>query len=289
VRLSWADVAGPLAAKILFRIGEHDGLTLRPARAVAHALRDIEGPGWETSSDRLFTGVRAVGERAEVLALLERACAALGEDAPAAPRPATLLGEHLRARFELAPPTDGDGWFTRGNAAVWMSGEPPDGFALPLPDGPRKPVAPARLRADGEPPRRGDFAVITGLAEWSPALGVTTAILQARLDAALPRYAPEAIATLVDGRLGHVLLACPCAPRAGSHVLARLQTALDAPPRPHELDDRRALAPEGLARLEHEAECALLGRAPDSVADYEAVDADAVARVLEALHSSAWV
>jgi hypothetical protein len=276
-------------AKVVFRIGEHDGLTLRPTRAVAQTLQGDEGPECVTSPGRLFTGLRAEGERDEVLALLERACAALGAEAEAGPRPATLLREYLRARFEPAPPTDGDGWFTRGNAAVWMSSEPPDGFALPLPDGPRKPVAAARLRPDGEPPRRGDFAVITGLAEWSPALRVTTAILQARLDAALPRLEPDAIATLVDGRLGHVLLACPCAPRAGSHVLARLRAALDALPRPYELDDRRALVPEGLAQLEHEAECALLGRAPDTPADYDAVDVEAVSGVLEALRSSAWV
>lgn len=30
-------------------------------------------------------------------------------------------------------------WFTRGNAVVWMTGEPPEGLELPLPDGPRQP------------------------------------------------------------------------------------------------------------------------------------------------------
>jgi predicted Zn-dependent peptidase len=30
-------------------------------------------------------------------------------------------------------------WFTRGNAVIWMTGEPPEGLQLPLPDGPRQP------------------------------------------------------------------------------------------------------------------------------------------------------
>lgn len=30
-------------------------------------------------------------------------------------------------------------WFTRGNAAIWMTGEPPEDLELPLPEGPRQP------------------------------------------------------------------------------------------------------------------------------------------------------
>jgi zinc protease len=33
-----------------------------------------------------------------------------------------------------------DGWFTRGNLAIWMTGEPPDSFGIDLVDGPRRPL-----------------------------------------------------------------------------------------------------------------------------------------------------
>ena len=33
-----------------------------------------------------------------------------------------------------------DEWFTRGNLAIWMTGEPPDSLGIELPDGPRRPL-----------------------------------------------------------------------------------------------------------------------------------------------------
>ena len=33
-----------------------------------------------------------------------------------------------------------DEWFTRGNLAIWMTGEPPDSFGIDLVDGPRRPL-----------------------------------------------------------------------------------------------------------------------------------------------------
>jgi predicted Zn-dependent peptidase len=33
-------------------------------------------------------------------------------------------------------------WFTRGNASIWMTGEPPEGLELALPEGPRQPPPP---------------------------------------------------------------------------------------------------------------------------------------------------
>jgi len=291
VHLAWAEAPGPLTVKLLFRVGTHDGLSPLAERRVRSTLwgRDVL---YETSPGRLFTSVRLTGEPDEVWASVDVTCAALAAPTPgleerarrslaACPRGSTFVGDLIEARFGPSPEISGDGWFTLGNVAVWMTAEPPADFALPLPDGARKPVEPVRPRP-GPLPRRDDFPAIDGVAGWSPAAHVAAAVLEARLAGLLRGFVPHVIVTRLDADLAHVFAGCPCPPGAAQHVRGQLEAALAAPPTPDELVDHPTAAPTGLDRLDHEARCALIGRAPD----HEAVDADAVEAVLAALRAS---
>ncbi|RKQ86584.1 hypothetical protein C8N24_4597 [Solirubrobacter pauli] len=289
MRVIWADEPGPFTAKLLFRVGAHDGLTLAPLRVVERAFWDVTRPAGESSAGRLFTSWQAEGDREEVLTHLELVAAVLAEmpyPTRGTERSPSFLDRLLHARFEAPAEIAGDGWFTRGNAAVWMSGEPPADFALPLPDGPRKPVAPIRPRA--VPLRvEGGFAAVSAVADWSPATRVAVELLRARLGRALPWPAlvAEGVATRLDIRLAHVFVGCHCPPRASRYVHERLQEVLAAPPTAPELADQREPAPRGLERLDHEARHALLGLPPRT----DAAGVDAVAAVLEAVRDTALV
>lgn len=289
MRIIWADEPGPFTAKLLFRVGAHDGLTLAPLRAVEHAFWDVTRPAGESSAGRLFTSWQAEGDRDEVLTHLELVAAVLAETPYASRgtgRSPSLLDRLLDARFEAPPEISGEGWFTRGNAAVWMSAEPPAGFALPLPDGPRKPVAPIRPRATPLPVH-GGLVAVSAVADWSPATRVTVELLRARLARALPypAFVAEGTATRLDTRLAHVLVGCQSPPRAAQHVRGRLDEVLAAPPTAAELAEHREPAPHGLERLDREARRALLGLPPET----DAVGLEAVAAVLEAVRATALV
>lgn len=284
MRVIWADEPGPFTAKLLFRVGAHDGLTLAPLRAVSHAFWDVTQPAGESSAGRLFTSWQAEGDREEVLTHLELVAAVLA-DTPYddAERDPSFLDQLIDARFEAPPAISGEGWFTRGNAAVWMSGEPPAGFALPLPDGPRKPVAPIRPRA-APLPVRGGFVAVSAVADWSPATRVTVELLRARLGRVLPwpAFVPEGTATRLDTRLAHVFVGCHSSARAARHVHERLREVLAAPPTAAEVAEHREPAPSGLERLDREARRVLL----DSPLEAGEVSVDAVAAVLEAMRTT---
>lgn len=286
MRVIWADEPGPFTAKLLFRVGAHDGLTLAPLRAVSHAFWDVIQPAGESSAGRLFTSWQAEGDREEVLTHLELVAAALTETLYAAhdePRSPSLLDNLIHARFEAAPAISGEGWFTRGNAAVWMSGEPPADFALPLSDGPRKPVAPIRPRA-APLPVRGRFVAVSAVADWSPATRVTVELLRARLGRVLPwpAFVPEGTATRLDTRLAHVFVGCHSPAPAAGYVHERLREVLAAPPTAAEVAEHREPVPSGLERLDREARRVLLDSPPEA----GEVSVDAVAAVLEAMRTT---
>ena len=74
--------------------------------------------------------------------------------------------------------------FTRGNAVLWMTGEPPDDLGLELPDGPRHPLPlpePLELELPGYVAEGSGGVALTGLGERSTALRVAMAVAGERL------------------------------------------------------------------------------------------------------------
>ncbi|MDA0182687.1 hypothetical protein OJ997_20415 [Solirubrobacter phytolaccae] len=169
----WAESAGPFAAALHFRVGTADEPL--PLAGVTHLIQHLvtgaaeqEHHAWVDATHCIFF---AEGERADVLDYLRRVGTALAapdlrdlEDerralyAEGLDREPTLRARMLIARYGLDGYGLGDdeeyglrwigeeevrAWwaahFTRGNAGLWMLGEPPSDLGFALPDGPRVP------------------------------------------------------------------------------------------------------------------------------------------------------
>ena len=164
----WADVPGPCQAGLLFRVGRADetlptaGITLLVQR-LAYA---------DGAVDSVITSFQAEVERPAVAGFFEKVCRSLSalplgglatekrvlsveyeREDPGLPERMMMMRfgavrhglsfyEPMGARW-LAPEDVADWarrWFTRGNAAVWMTCPPPPDLRLPLPDGGRAPA-----------------------------------------------------------------------------------------------------------------------------------------------------
>ena len=159
--------------------------------------------------------------------------------------------------------------FTRGNAGMWMTGEPPEDFVLELPDGPSRPAPVPVTRLAGLPGYVAEGwggAALSGVAPRSTALHARDR--GGRANASMTRlreehglaYAP--FVRLPDGRRGSTRTSCsgPTGATTSTALAARGAVALrDASsprtaPREDELDrQRRATARDR--------------RAPDTIAE----------------------
>lgn len=176
----WADVPGPLRAGLLFRVGEADerliehGVThlvehaaIRAAgrehslggtvgllethfdlwggeervvaglSALCGALSALPRDGLDVERRVLAAEAAATGGPAELLLLLER-CGARGAGV------AGLDVFGLRSLDDEGVLAWAARWFVRGNAALWLSGPPPSGLRLDLPDGGRAAIPEAQ-------------------------------------------------------------------------------------------------------------------------------------------------
>jgi zinc protease len=261
----WAPAPGPFTVSLQFRVGLADE-TL-PTRGITHVIEHLALFASATRSDEangFVDGDRCVlyarGERDEVLAWLRRCTEALadlpldrlaverrilrteaaGRDAPG------ILARLFDLRFGavgyglVSFPEFGLRWlgeqevaawarerFTRANAAMWMTGEPPDELGLALPDGERLPP-PAVEPLPGQegrwfqPGGSGGLAV-SGLGERSSALTAAMAIGYERLYAQLRRelglvYEPWAGYDILGPRHAHVMMGAECADEQASKV-----------------------------------------------------------------------
>ncbi len=219
----WAPGPGPFRAALMFRSGVADE-TL-PTRGITHLVEHLALFASMSRSDDANgfvdlerTVLYAAGDRDEVLEWLPRCSAALTNlplERLATERRilrteagsqggsilARLLDLHLGAvSYGLSQYRElGLRWlgeeqvaawararFNRGNAVLWMSGEPPDSLSLDLPDGERNPPAPVDLLEAAQKGRRfvaggsGGLA-IGGIAPRSTPLNAAMAIAYERL------------------------------------------------------------------------------------------------------------
>jgi zinc protease len=329
----WAAAPGPFTAALQFRAGVADetlhtrGIThlIEHLALFASASRWDEANGFVDAERCVFY---ARGERDEVLDWLRRCSVALASlpldrlaterrilRAEEAGREGVgILPRLLEMRFgatgyglanyrELGLRWLGEeevgAWarerFTRGNAALWMTGEPPATFGLALPDGDRLPPPavtpqPGRTGRLFQPGGSGGLGV-GGVGERSTALTVAVGVAYERLYAQLRRelglvYEPWAGYDILGPRHAHVLMGAECTDEQASKVagevwrvacelsdagatrdeivqyLRRFRQAEDDPSAPlHELD--------------HAAAQELLGEEP--------IDRDEVAREIEEL------
>ena len=118
-------------------------------------------------------------------------------------------------------------WFVRGNAALWLNGEPPAGLSLPLPDGTppaRRPqqVRPMTVPALVEHPVDGAVA-LGGEVDRLPGVGATARILRDRVEDDLRHrrglsYTVDTDQVLVEARRRFVVLTADC--RDGQEAVA---------------------------------------------------------------------
>lgn len=181
VRVVWAEVPAPLRAGLLFRTGLADESlpTLGQTHLIEHialsAVGELDGSqnGFVSGA---VTGFSKVGTPEDVAQFLTGLCTALSElpgdrleaekqvlSAEAAAGGYEPVGKMLTKRygvhgygmlgvreFGLQPATvdslraKAAHSFTRENAVLWLTGEPPSGLRLPLPAGVRVPIAPPR-------------------------------------------------------------------------------------------------------------------------------------------------
>ncbi len=186
VPVFWQQGPEPLSAGLVFDVGRRDegfaegGLTHLVEHLVmaslprSHVDRNASvGPG--------TTEFTVTGRPEQVAQTLAGVCAALGDlpldrleterrvlAAEAESNGASVVGQLLLIRYgatglgllgmvEPALPTLSDEqirahvgtWFCRGNATLWLTGPPPPGLRLALPDGVRPPHRPQRRVVDG--------------------------------------------------------------------------------------------------------------------------------------------
>ncbi|TFV50462.1 insulinase family protein [Blastococcus sp. TF02A_35] len=330
----------PLSAGLVFGVGRRDEAFVQGGvthlvehlvmRAVGRSAADANA-----SVDMTATEFTVSGPPDRVAELLQAVCEALG-DLPTAdlaveadvlraeggsvapPAVALLLGElygtsgvGLAAAGEPAlralGPDEVRAWaarfFTRANAALWLTGPVPDGLRLPLPEGvaPERPAQPRlspRTPAWGQIPVEARVTVGAEVAQ-QPALNATLGVLRARLEDELRHrrgvaYSVEAHKVAVDESARVVVLTSDV--RAGQEVLAaqlawrELDRLAEQGPTEAELDRERAEVASylddprsGLEEARAAAHAAVTGipaaRSADLRADVAEVTADAVRQV----------
>jgi hypothetical protein len=218
----WSPAPGPLTAALVFRIGRADerpidgGIT----HLVEHlAMVPVGQPRYDHNAfvegnRTVFFASGSPDEVAGFLDVVTRSLAALPFDRldverdvlrrEAHGRDGSVIDAHRMIRFGFAghglvgepefglgtlPAERIDGWakfaFTRGNAALWLTGEPPTSLRLHLLDGPRR-VAPAPTSVAGVdlPTHVGGDVTGFGLGFLAPrriGAGTFTTILHRRL------------------------------------------------------------------------------------------------------------
>jgi hypothetical protein len=316
VPVCWTDVPGPLRAGLVFRTGLVDEPLVRSGwtHAVEHLALAPLGvqPHAYNASVRLVTTVFVTeGKPEEVAAFLSAVCAAL-RDLPAADRLAgerRILAAEAARRGGNAPDEllmhrfglDGygagarDEWglpgataealrafaterFTRGAAVAWLSGAPPAGLDLRLPDGPRTPPPdPAPLVADGPHAVAGGRGpALSLLVRGESELTLVDALLRDRLVERLRfadavAYSPWTSLRRLRGDLGHLVLVADSAPDDDAAAAVGLRDVVDDVAErgvtPEEIataagrvddDDRET----SIGRIEATAGAALLGLPP---------------------------
>jgi zinc protease len=327
----WAPAPGPFTVSLQFRVGVADE-TL-PTRGITHLIEHLALFASASRSDEangFVDGDRCVlyarGERDEVLAWLRRCSEALADlpldrvpierrilRAEEAGRDSGgILSRLLDLRFgptgyglanyrELGLRWLGEeavaAWarerFTRGNAAMWMTGEPPDGLELALPDGERLP--PPRL--EPLPGREGRLfhaggtggLGVGGLARRSSPLNAAMAIAYERLYAHLRRelglvYEPWAGYEVLGPRHAHVLMGAECGDEQAGKVADEVWRVVNALAEHGVARDELAQYVRRFRQADDEpgAELHVLDHAvAQQLVGEEPVDRDAVARELE--------
>jgi hypothetical protein len=224
----WQEAPGPFTASVLFRVGSADERL--PKYGLSHLVEHLAffpiGPVTFTANgfvQDLFTVFYAVGEEREVLGCLSSLCRNLSElpldrreterriltteSASRTPGPRERLldlrfgprgfglSSHEEYGLRTATVEDVEGWaserFVKGNAAVWMTGRPPDNFDLELRPGERSPAPAPERRPRLELPSHvawGSGGVSIGMvAERTSALSAGFAIVLQRAEDRLRR------------------------------------------------------------------------------------------------------
>jgi hypothetical protein len=339
----WADAPGPFDAALHFRVGYADeplpmaGITHLVEHLVMRAVGRREHPcnAMVDATECLFY---ADGEPDEVFEFFALVAAAICDldvsglerqrrilDAEANQRSVDVAGRMLGFRYGAAGygieahaevglrwvgEVEVRAWcaerFTRGNAGIWMTAEPPADFALALPDGRRRPVPEPVTRLPGLPgfidDGIGDVA-LAGVAPRSHGLRLATCVAEERLFKRLREehglsYAPYCDYRAVGPASAHVVLGTDGRDEESTQLLAELwRCASDLAEHgatEEELDrERRVIArdrrdPETLAGdLAYIVTSELEGRryrsAEESDAGRAAVDGAAVAAAMGAV------
>lgn len=258
VPVVWSEVPGPLRAGLVFRVGEADERLVEHGvtHLVEHAAIRKAGRGQSLGGTvgLLETHFEVWGGEEDVVVALAALCDALGAlpreslaverrvlateaAASGSALPHLLLHERCGARGvgvaaleELGlRALDDDAvlawaarWFVRGNAALWVSGPPPAGLSLELPDGDRGLLPEARPLPGLVLPARVDgpagAAAIGALATSGPddvLAGVVAAALERRAHESLRTtlgvsYDVDGRARLVSRDARHVVVMADC-------------------------------------------------------------------------------
>ncbi|WP_426301955.1 insulinase family protein [Arthrobacter sp. R-11] len=178
VPVFWVAGPEPLTAHLVFRVGVRDEtfMTTGITHLVEHlTMSAIQGPrhGRNASVEPSFTSFMVTGKPHVVTAFIADVCTKLGSpeldrlpvekkilNAEGGMSAGPVEAAHVRYRYGLksvglvgvVPPalnaiTENQvqehlrSYFTAGNAALVLSGPPPEGLRLPLPQGPRRPLA----------------------------------------------------------------------------------------------------------------------------------------------------
>ena len=326
----WADAPGEFFCSLMFRAGIADetlatnGITHLVEHLALFALgrRDHAFNGFVDDSRCVFY---ASGERDEVLEFVRLAAAAVHElpvDRLETERRVLRaeasgsggLFQRLRGhRYGAAGyglvnyqelglrwlgPDEVQGWardrFTRGNAVLWMTGEPPEDLDLGLPDGPRIPPAEPAPLALQHPAYLGEGtggAVLAGTGPRSTPLRAAAEAASERLYDRLRRergmaYAPYADYSVLGARLAHVALGADCSDDDAPVVLEEIwrtaqELAADGATE-EELERYRRGALRSL-ELDEAVKAGLDSRAADDLLGAEPLDAERWKEELEAL------
>ena len=285
----WADAPGPCSAGLLFRVGRADELLSNGGltHLVEHlALIELGRRAYDYSGQvaPATTAFYATGEVTEVAGFLTHLCRAvhalpldgldsekrvlaIEEERSEKSVSARLLMMRFGAAGHGLPFYDELGlrwlraehitgwarqWFTRGNAALWMTRPPPGHLRLPLPDGPRMPPPDAQTMPGLELPAyaaSGSGGVAsTMLAPPSAAIGLATRTVADRAYSVLRgergmSYDVSAWQFPLTGALTHRSLAVDCPDEHAGEVLRALTEIYDAVaaegPAPDELAEAR--------------------------------------------------
>ena len=260
----WLPAPGPLMAGIVFRVGRVDE-TL-PTGGITHLTEHLalfpfgsQTYSYNGTVEGNRTMFFAAGSEAQVSDFLERTCESLWKLQAAdrivterrilmtegQSRPDSIAEALFRMRYGTAghglagyeefglfwlKANDVEDWatryFTRGNAALWLTGEPPGDLKLPLPDGERKPVPPPIVQLPTLPAfvskSIGGVAIsMTG--ERSAAFGIGLTIASTRLQQKL-RYEHGLTYSIAAGyerlteTVAHAILIADCLKEHGTRV-----------------------------------------------------------------------